>query len=339
MDLFALTRALIDIESVTGHEAAVGDYLAAELRRLGLEVELWPVTEPDQPPEQRRNNVWARRGRPDVVLSTHMDTVPPFVPSRETADRIHGRGACDAKGIIAAQIAAAASLLEAGEENLGLLFLVGEEKNSAGARAANQHPAGGRFLVNGEPTSSHMVSAGKGALRVNLVARGVAAHSAYPELGDSAVDKLLAALAKLRALALPSDPILGPTTCNIGTLAGGRAPNVIADFARAELLYRLVAPAAELRAAIAGAVAGLAEAEFALEIPPVRLLTLPGYPTRAVAFTTDIPSLSAWGRPLLFGPGPIEAAHTADEYIDKAELAAAVVAYADIFRKLRATPA
>lgn len=332
MNLFGFTRALIDIESVTGNEAAAAAFVADCLRQRGFEVEVWPL-------EAGRANVFARHGRPDVVLSTHLDTVPPFFPSRESEDRISGRGACDAKGIAAAQIFAAFDLMAAGVRDFGLLFLAGEEKNSAGAHAANARPVGSRFLINGEPTGGRLVAAGKGSLRVDLTARGRMAHSAYPQLGESAIEKLLDALARLRALALPANSQLGPTTCNIGTLAGGRAPNVVADAARAELLYRLVAPSDGLRSQIEEAVAGLAEAQFVLEIPPVFPLVLPGFETTTVAFSTDIPALDRWGKPLLIGPGDIALAHTERESIAKAELTAAVTDYARLVRACQALPA
>jgi len=332
--LYGFTRALIDIDSTSGREAAAAEFVAAHLRRLGgLEVELWQV-------EPGRLNLFARRGTPRVVLSTHLDTVPPFLPSREDEAAIHGRGACDAKGICAAQVFAAAELLRAGAGDFGLLFVVGEERNSAGALDADRrrraHDWGSRFLVNGEPTESKMIRAGKGVLRVDVRAHGRCAHSAYPELGESAIAKLLLALARLQALPLPRHPLLGPGTLNIGTLSGGRAPNVVPDQARAELMFRLVEDAAPLRAQIAAAVAGLAEAEFILEIPPIELDVVPGFPTGIVAFATDIPQLSAWGRPLLFGPGSIQVAHTPHEFIAKAELRAAVDAYAAIVRHLQA---
>lgn len=331
--LFAFTRSLIDLDSTSGREGAAADFVAQYLRALGgLEVELWEV-------EPGRRNVFARCGTPRVVLSTHLDTVPPFFASREDAHAIYGRGACDAKGICAAQVFAAAALLRAGESGFGLLFVVGEERNSAGALAAarrrREHDFGSRFLVNGEPTDSRMITAGKGVLRVDLRAQGRCAHSAYPELGESAVDKLLAALAQVRALPLPNHPSLGPATLNIGTLQGGRAPNVIADEARAELMFRLVDDAAPLRAAVTAAVAGQASADFILEIPPVSLTVVPGFPTATVAFGTDIPQLAPWGAPLLFGPGSIHVAHTASEFIAKAELSAAVEAYATIVRYLQ----
>lgn len=331
MDLFSFTRRLVDIESITGNEARVGDFLCSELQRLGYSVEKMPVS-------GDRFNVWAtspQSPHPALVFSTHMDTVPPFIPSSEDGERIWGRGSCDAKGIIAAQIAAA-ERLRAQNIHLGLLFLVGEEKDSEGAQAANRQPRGSRFLINGEPTDNRLGLASKGTLRVELTARGRMAHSAYPELGESAIDKLLVALTRLRATALPSDPEVGPCTLNIGIIEGGRAPNVIPDFARAHLLYRLIAPADQLREQILAAVGDLAEVNFVLEIPFMRLRTLDGLPTMVAAFTTDIPALTRWGEPLLVGPGSIHVAHTDREHIEKSQLTAAVELYCTIAPRLTA---
>jgi acetylornithine deacetylase len=333
MDLAALTRQLVDIESITGNEALVGDVLHAELCRLGYQVNKIPV-------EGNRCNLFAtspQQPRPDIVFSTHMDTVPPFIPSSEDATRIYGRGSCDAKGIIAAQIAAAERLRDQGVY-VGLLFLVGEERNSLGAQVANQQSPGCKFLVNGEPTENRMATASKGTLRVNVIAEGRMAHSAYPELGESAIDKLLEALRRLRAMKLPNDEAIGPCTLNIGIIEGGRAPNVIPDKARASLLYRLIGPTDELRRQIEQAVAGLAKVEFILEIPFVRLRTLDGVPTMVAAFTTDIPALTNWGQPLLIGPGSIHVAHTEGEYIEKQQLNDAVDLYCSIAKRLSLVP-
>ncbi len=329
MDLFALTRQLIDIESTTGQEAAVGEALARELTRLDYHVERMPV-------EGDRFNVWATHAghpQPQLAFSTHMDTVPPFLPSSETADRIYGRGSCDAKGIMVAQIAAAEKLKLQGL-HVGLLFLVGEERDSQGAQVANQQPRGTRFLINGEPTENKLALASKGTLRVELVARGKMAHSAYPELGESAIEKLLDALDSIRKMPLPTNPKAGPCTLNVGLIEGGRAPNVIPDHARAHLLYRLVGPAQELRRQITQAVAGKVEAQFKLEIPYMEFATVPGIETMIAAFTTDIPALTAWGQPLLIGPGSIHVAHTDGEYIEKRQLLEAVDLYVRIAREL-----
>jgi acetylornithine deacetylase len=329
MDLFALTRQLIDIESITGNEAALSDALVRELTALGYAVERMPV-------EGERFNLWANhpeQPRPELVFSTHMDTVPPFIPSSETSERIYGRGSCDAKGIIVAQIAAAERLKAEGI-HVGLLFLVGEERDSQGAQAANREPRGAKFLINGEPTENRIALASKGTLRVEVVARGRMAHSAYPELGDSAIEKLLGALENIRQIKLPLHPEAGPSTLNIGLIEGGRAPNVIPDHASANLLIRLVGPTDELRKQITAAVAGKAEANFILEIPFMELGAVPGIETMIAAFTTDIPALTNWGKPVLIGPGSIHVAHTEGEYIEKRQLVEAVDLYAQIARDL-----
>jgi acetylornithine deacetylase len=325
MDLFALTRKLIDIESITGNEATVGDGIADELAALGYEVERMAV-------EGDRFNVWAThpdQPRPELAFSTHMDTVPPFIPSSETADRIYGRGSCDAKGIIVAQIAAAEKLKAEGL-HVGLLFLVGEERDSQGAQTANEDPRGTKFLINGEPTENRIALASKGTLRVEVVATGKMAHSAYPELGESAIEKLLDALENIRKLKLPLHPKAGPSTLNIGLIEGGRAPNVIPDHASANLLIRLVGPTDELRQQITAAVSGKAEANVILEIPFMELGTVPGIETMVAAFTTDIPALTNWGKPILVGPGSIHVAHTEGEYIEKKQLLEAVDLYVRI---------
>jgi len=262
-----------------------------------------------------------------------MDTVPPFIPSREDHDNIYGRGSCDAKGIIAAQIAACQHLRKEGAA-IGMLFLVGEERDSLGAKVANESPMGSRFLINGEPTENKIAVASKGALRVQITAKGKMAHSAYPELGESAIEKLLAALERLRTMELPVNPEVGPCTLNIGLIEGGRAPNVIPDHARAQLLYRLVGPSEALRERIEQQVNGLAEAEFVLEIPFMKLRTVPGVESMVAKFTTDIPALTKWGTPVLLGPGSIHVAHTEREYIAKKQLHEAVELYCSVARQL-----
>jgi len=335
LDPIALTRQLVDIESVTYNEGAVGEFLDAFLRERGFAVERTAVS---QPPNSRytgpRFNVYAGNGeRPDVVLSTHMDTVPPFYPSSEDDLFLYGRGTCDAKGIIAAQVAAGERLREAGVK-AGLLFVVGEERDSAGAKMANLHPKGSRFLINGEPTDNRLALASKGVLRVEVRARGIMAHSAYPELGDSAVHKLVQVLDRLRTLSLPSVEGVGPSTLNIGVIEGGRAPNVIADAASAQVLIRLVGPSDETRKSLEQAAAGLAELEYVLEIPFVRMRKIEGLDTMLAAFTTDIPALDQWGEPLLLGPGSIHVAHTPFEKIAKRELLEAVDLYFEVAQRL-----
>lgn len=330
MNVAAFTRQLVDIESITGNEGTVGEFLQKELSRLGFESRKVTV-------EGSRCNVWANwpeQPKPAIVFSTHMDTVPPFIPSREDDNRVYGRGSCDAKGIIAIQTAAA-MLLHAEGINVGLLFLVGEERDSLGAKVANEQAYGSKFLVNGEPTENHVALASKGALRVEVISSGKMAHSAYPELGESAIDKLIEALARLRAMKLPSEPGIGPCTLNIGLIEGGRAPNVIPDRAQAQLLYRLVGPSEQLRKDIVATVGDLARVDFTLEIPFVRLQAPDGMPTMVAKFTTDIPALSKWGQPLLVGPGSIHVAHTEGEYVEKKQLNEAVELYCGIARRLK----
>lgn len=331
MDAVTFTRQMVDIESITGNEAAVGNYLYGELCRIGYQTSKMPV-------EGDRFNVYAtlvEQPNPAIVFSTHMDTVPPFIPSSEDATCIYGRGACDAKGIIAAQVAAAEKLRQQGT-HVGLLFVVGEERDSLGAQVANDHaPASCKFLVNGEPTENHIALASKGTLRVEVTARGRMAHSAYPELGESAIDKLIPALARLRAMPLPSDPQIGPCTLNIGLIEGGRAPNVIPDYAHADLLYRLVGPTGALRQQILVAAGDQVEVTFPLELPFLRLRTIEKLPTMIAAFTTDIPRLTKWGEPLLIGPGSIHVAHTAGEYIEKKQLREAIDLYCRIAQDLQ----
>jgi acetylornithine deacetylase len=332
MNLFELTRALVDIESTTNHEKNVGDYLFAHLSALATRREGHIERMPAEP---NRDNILAYWGEPAVTFSTHMDTVPPFFGSREDGDFIWGRGSCDAKGIIAAMIAAAEKLLDAGTRNFGLLFVVGEERNSAGARAAATTPRGSRFLINGEPTENHLALGSKGALRYEITTHGKLAHSAYPELGHSAIHTLLDVLNDLRQIPLPHDALLGRSTLNIGTIDGGRAPNVVADQAEAEIMFRTVGDPAGTREAVSRAAAGRAEAREVFYTPAVQLAKVDGLPTTIVAFTTDIPSFEgAWGRPFLIGPGSIHVAHTSEERIPKKELSEAVDIYAHLATQL-----
>jgi acetylornithine deacetylase len=332
MNVLELTRALIDIESITPNEREIGNFLFLKLedltRRFDGRIERIPV-------EENRDNVFASFGEPLVVLSTHMDTVPPFIPSREDEANVWGRGACDTKGIIAAMFAAAEQLLENKKRNFGLLFVVGEERNSAGALVAAKNPRGAKFLINGEPTENKLALGSKGALRYEVKARGKMAHSAYPELGESAIEKLLDALGRIRKIPLPVDPILGPSTLNIGTIQGGRAPNVIPDDATAEIFIRVVGDVTELRRQVQAAAQPDAEAKEVLFIPAVHLGSLENFETTVVAYTTDIPAFgSAWGQPFLIGPGSIHVAHTVDERIPKSQLAAAVILYRELVEKL-----
>jgi acetylornithine deacetylase len=328
MHVFELTRRLIEIPSISGDEKAVAEFLADYLSSIGFAVEL-------QEAEAQRPNVYARRGDPAVVMSSHTDTVPPYVEFREDGDAIYGRGACDAKGLIAAMVKAAERLVESQVSDFGLLFVVGEEAGSIGARAANLISNRSRFLINGEPTESKLALGSKGALRARLRTTGRAAHSAYPQLGESAIDKLLDILADLRRMDLPQDSTLGPSTLNIGLINGGVATNVIAPEAEAELLFRIVTDADTVRRKFEATVNGRAAVEYSFACDAVMMEPLAGFETDVVAFTTDIPLLTNWGRPLLFGPGSILDAHTAGERILKSELQEAIDVYARMVSELK----
>lgn len=336
MNLFELTRALVDLDSTTGREKSVADFLVVHLSALAAKHHARLERQNAAP---NRDNIFLSFGEPIVTLSTHMDTVPPFFTSREDDSHIHGRGSCDAKGIIASMIAAAESLLSSGARNFALLFVVGEERDSLGAAAAAASPCGSRFLINGEPTENQLALGSKGALRFELTARGKLAHSAYPQLGHSAIHSLLDALHEIRAFPLPVDPLLGQSTLNVGTISGGRAPNVIADEARAEIMFRVVTEPSSVRAVVSR-VAGAhkLEAREVLFTRAMHLTPFPNLPTTVVAFATDIPTFNdAWGKPFLIGPGSIHVAHTSEERIPKSELTAAVDIYASMVRQLLTT--
>jgi acetylornithine deacetylase len=327
---------LCEIESTTYHEGAVGDFLADLLAGRGWAVEKTSVEQPNENAGGGpRWNVYAGAAgeTPDLVFSTHMDTVPPYIPFSEDAEFLYGRGVCDAKGILAAQVAAAEALRAAGFR-IGLLFVSGEERDSAGAKAANQAPKGSRFLINGEPTGNCLAVASKGALRAVFKSTGKMAHSAYPELGESAVHKLVQVLAKVLALPLPVVEGIGSSTLNIGQIQGGYAPNVIADKAEAQVLVRTVTDSAPVRAQLIEVAGDLAEVEFTLDSPFIRLRAAEGLPTMVVKFSTDIPYLSNWGKPLLLGPGSIHVAHTPQERLAKRELHEAVELYIKVAKQL-----
>jgi acetylornithine deacetylase len=336
IDPIHFTRQLCEIESTTYHEGAIGDFLADLLAARGWDVEKTPVTQPKENASGGpRWNVYAgaQGERPDLVFSTHIDTVPPYIPFSEDAEFLYGRGVCDAKGILAAQVAAAEALRAEGL-HIGLLFVAGEERDSAGAKAANENPKGSRFLINGEPTDNRLALASKGALRVAFKSTGKMAHSAYPELGDSAVHKLVTVLARVLAMPLPELEGIGPSTLNIGQIQGGHAPNVIADKAEAQVLVRTVTDSAPVRAQLTELAGDLAEVEFTLDTPFIRMRAVEGLPTMIAKFSTDIPQLSNWGEPLLLGPGSIHVAHTPGERIAKKELLDAVELYIKVARQL-----
>jgi acetylornithine deacetylase len=319
VDVLGLTQSLVDIDSTTGREGEAGRWLADYLRGRGFSVM-------EQRVDTSRFNVIATVGEPDLVFSTHFDCVPPFFPSRVDGDRLYGRGACDAKGILAVQVAAADRLRRESGARVGLVFVVGEERGSDGARKANEVANRSRYMIDGEPTDNRLGLATRGVLRLKIVAGGRAAHSSFPELGESAIDKLVDALVALRTIELPADPVLGKTHYTIGLIAGGIAPNVVSPAAEAEVMFRTVSDASLVQRAVS-ALEPRVKVEYVLEVPPVRLKTVPGFDAAVFPFTTDIPFLSAWGEPLLFGPGSIHVAHTADEFVPIAELHAAVDHY------------
>ena len=329
VDLIDLTRALVDIDSTTGREGAAAQFISGYLKGLGFDVV-------EQSVDDDRFNVFATCGTPRVLYSTHFDCVPPFFPSRLENGRIYGRGSCDAKGILAAQVAAADQLRREGETRVGMLFVVGEERGSDGAKRANLDARDSKYLINGEPTDGRLGLATRGILRVAVRASGRAAHSSFPELGESAIDKLLDVLMELRAVEWPADPLLGRTHYIVGLISGGVAPNVVSPSAEAELMFRTVGDAAEITKLLARFEPRVS-IEPILEVPPVRLTTVPGIETAVFPYTTDIPFLQGWGQPLLFGPGSIHVAHTADEFIEIAEQQAAVDSYVALARELLAT--
>ena len=328
VELVRLARTLIDIDSTSGREAAAAAWVARWLREHDYDVV-------EQPVADDRFNIIGTIDAPDVVFSTHIDCVPPHFTSREQDGLLYGRGACDAKGILAAELAALEQLRADGERRAGLLLVVGEERGSQGARAANTRTPGSRYLINGEPTDNRLGAATRGVYRVRLTAKGRAAHSSHPELGDSAIEKLIDALQQLRTLALPADHELGHTYYTVGLMSGGIAPNVVPPAAEAEVNFRTVGSAADIRDALTPLLDKV-ELEDVVEVPPVVLETVPGFTTEVFPFTTDIPFLSAWGKPLLLGPGSVLVAHTDNEHVRITELVEAVDHYVALARHLLA---
>jgi acetylornithine deacetylase len=319
-DVLRLTAELMAIDSTSGQEAELMAHLALMLESRGWRVKRIPVS-------PGRVDIFATCvNAPLVTLSTHLDTVPPYIPPSIDGDTLWGRGACDAKGIAAAMILAAEQLRER-DVPVALLFVVGEEVWHDGAHAANDNPGTSRVLIDGEPTEGKLALGTKGAMRAVLRTTGVAAHSAYPELGDSAIAKLVKLLHELPSLQLPHDALLGATTINVGMISGGVADNVIAPNAEARIMVRLVSDADEVWRLLETWVAGRATLERGSTVPAMRMSTLPGFDTTVVAFATDVPALTRWGMPYLYGPGSIHVAHTTQERVTRAELLAAVDGY------------
>jgi acetylornithine deacetylase len=330
MDALELTRALVALETPTGSEGPATDFLADTLRHAGYQIVRQPVT-------AGRQNLYAYREPPALVFSTHLDTVPPYIPLAEDADSIHGRGSCDAKGLAAAMVTAAERLAEKGERRVGLLFLVGEENGSDGARAAADLGPKGSFLINGEPTENRLSIGQKGSLRVDLEASGRAAHSAYPDEGVSAIAALLDTIDRIRRMPLPKDPLLGQSTLNIGLIGGGVAPNVIPPAANAQLLIRTVEPTEALKNAIRGLLVTGVSVEFPVEMPFYKGGNAPaGWDTTVVSYASDLPFLGAWGERYQLGPGTIRVAHTNHEHIRKADLLRGVELYTQLASDLLA---
>jgi acetylornithine deacetylase len=330
MNLFELTKSLMNVPSVSGDEEAVGFFLRDYLESLGWTVELQAVS-------ANQNNVIAYLNeRPRVFLSTHMDTVPPFIAPTETDEKIMGRGACDAKGIIAAQIFAAEELRKQGIEDIGLLYTVDEEQSSTGAKVANEHPLAQKceYLINGEPTDNDLAVGSKGAFRLKIKTEGKAAHSAYPEMGDSAIEKLLDILQDVRRTEFPHDEFFGETTCNIGTINGGLKINIVPAEAEAGLLIRLTTDKEPVREILEKTIGGRGRLEIMSFSLPVKMLAVEGFRQKVVRFTTDIPHLPNWGTPLLLGAGSILDAHTSREFVLKKDLQESVGLYVNLVKQL-----
>ena len=325
--LVRLTRQLVDVPSVTGEEKAVADLLFARLAAEG-----WKCSR--QPVSGERFNILATRGKPRVILSTHLDTVPPFVASSEDQDFIYGRGACDAKGIAVAMICAAEQLAAEGRTDVALLFVVGEETEGDGAAAAARSTPPAAFLIDGEPTDNQLATGHKGIILARIEAEGKAAHSGYPDQGDSAINRLIDALQKLRAHSFSEDPVLGRPYVNIGRIEGGVAANVIADKAHAVIAIRTVAPSDEYIERVRELIGGRCRLVVMKTSDPQAMVALPGFGNKVVGYGTDIPTLRALGKPLLLGPGSIFDAHTPGEKISKADLTRAVELYMQLIKGL-----
>jgi acetylornithine deacetylase len=327
MHPFELTRRLVEIESITGNEQSVAFFLRDFLTALDYKVTL-------QEAAPSRYNVLAVAGKPELVFTTHIDTVPPHLPFHEDGDYLYGRGTCDAKGILAAQVTAAARMRAEGEDRVCLLFVVGEERDSAGAIHANQAALGTRFFIDGEPTENKLAIGSKGTLRLEIVCQGKTAHSAYPHMGESAILKLLDILQDIRKMPLPSDALLGESTCNIGTMAGGIKANVIPDSARAELMFRSVEPVDRLKSRVESVINGRAQIDYRFEVPIVMMNVVEGFDAEPVSFASDVPFLSSWGKPYLIGPGSILDAHTERERISKEQMLEGIEIYIRLAKTL-----
>jgi len=326
--IYELTKALVNIPSITGLEGEVADFLYSYLKNQGFDLQ-------EQIIEEGRRNILATAGSaPRVILCTHMDTVPQYFVASEDEYYIYGRGACDAKGIMASMIWAAQELKKDGLTEIGLLFVVGEETDSIGAKMANSLNVGSRFIIVGEPTENKLGIGHKGLLTFKMIAKGKAAHSACPHLGESAIEKLLDALQRIRALDFGEDPVMGKSVLNIGTIKGGVAPNVIANHASAEVTIRSGLPTKQILRKVKAAVNRKVEIEVLMQSEAQRLFTVPGLEQVVLPYGTDIPHLKSFGKPLLLGPGSFLVAHTEHEKIEKRQLFEAVKIYKNLVKKL-----
>lgn len=326
-----LTQELMRLcaeDSTSGRE----DALLPVLRDLLTELSAHVV---EQPVATGRTNVLALWGTPKVLFSTHLDAVPPFVAPRVEGDRVWGRGACDAKGQILAQLEAVRSLREEGHEGFAWLGVVGEETDSLGASRARElisHFHACRVLINGEPTELKLGAGQRAILHLRLRCDGRAAHSSMPDLGRSAAWPMLDWLEELRELPLRIDDHLGPEVWNLGRLAIGEAPNVIPATATADVLARLL-PDSNFEDQVRDSMPEDAEVEVRLSEPADRYPEIPGFPMSPLPFGSDAPALRdliSDRTVVLAGPGSIRVAHTLDEHLDLDDLEAGV----DLNRRL-----
>ncbi len=328
INVSTLAKELIDVPSITGSEALLAEVVERHLNAMGMNVVRQAV-------DPNRWNVFASYvERPSILYTTHMDTVPPFFPSVEKEGFIFGRGACDAKGIMACMMRAVEELAESGFHGTALLFVVGEELDSVGARVAAERLSGFKYVINGEPTSNQLISGQKGSLIVRLLAHGIAAHSGYPEMGSSAIETLLSVLNDILAEDWGSDSQLGTATVNIGVIEGGVAPNVIPDKAGAEVFFRIVDPAENVYTRLRKIAGRRIELEIVTKSNPQLLHVVDGMKTTIAGFGSDVQYLRRLGTPLMLGPGSIIDAHTGREKISREEMDEAVELYKLLYHKL-----
>jgi acetylornithine deacetylase len=326
---FELARQLMTIPSVTGNELEVGNFLTSYLSTAGYRVERQAV-------EPERFNVIATAGRPRVLFCTHIDTVPPVLPIGEDQDFLYGRGACDTKGIIAAMLEAGDRLRSSGVQDYGYLFVVGDETNGSGAKAANTLKWDNEFVVVGEPTGNKLARAQKGTFMAELSVQGKAAHSGYPEAGVSAIEGLWKVLGDCRSADWGDDPLLGKGTFNIGTFNGGQAFNIIPASSVATIMIRTIEPPDAVEAKMRSLIGDRAGMKVLGGARPYLMHVVEGFETTVVSFGSDVPYLGKLGKPLLIGPGSILDAHTAHEKISKQELMAGAALYERLARTLLA---